>query len=136
MKKALWLVLTTCLTMSAWAHDDATLDSMQSPNGGQMRMAGPYHYELVINDKKLSVYLSDHAGKNVSSTGVTGYALLLNKQGKTKVELKPSTDNVIVGEGNFTLTPDLKAVVSLTFPNKETWQAKFTPADKKSHHHH
>ncbi len=32
----------------ALAHDDATLDAMQAPHGGQLRMAGAYHIELVL----------------------------------------------------------------------------------------
>ena len=31
----------------AFAHDDAHLDTVKTPNGGQLRQAGPYHYELV-----------------------------------------------------------------------------------------
>ena len=30
------------------AHDDAYLDTQKAPNGGQLRMAGPNHYELVL----------------------------------------------------------------------------------------
>ena len=33
------LTLAAPLT-PAWAHDDATLDTMKAPNGGQLRMAG------------------------------------------------------------------------------------------------
>jgi hypothetical protein len=33
---------------AALAHDDAYLDTQKAPNGGQLRMAGPYHYELVL----------------------------------------------------------------------------------------
>ena len=32
----------------ALAHDDATLDRMQAPHGGQLRAAGALHYELVL----------------------------------------------------------------------------------------
>ncbi|MCC7150704.1 MAG: hypothetical protein IT501_01790, partial [Rubrivivax sp.] len=32
----------------AMAHDDATMDKQKAPNGGQLRMAGPYHFELVL----------------------------------------------------------------------------------------
>ena len=33
---------------AALAHTDEYLDSMKAPNGGQLRMAGVYHYELVV----------------------------------------------------------------------------------------
>jgi hypothetical protein len=32
----------------AFAHDDAALDKISGPNGGQLRMAGSYHFELVV----------------------------------------------------------------------------------------
>ena len=32
----------------AFAHDDATLDAMAAPHGGQLRMSGAYHLELVL----------------------------------------------------------------------------------------
>ena len=30
-------------TLPAVAHDDAYLAAQKAPNGGQLRMAGPYH---------------------------------------------------------------------------------------------
>ena len=46
------IVATTLLlgmTLAAvHAHDPATLDSLPSSHGGQVRMAGPFHIELVI----------------------------------------------------------------------------------------
>jgi hypothetical protein len=33
---------------AARAHDDATLDASAAPHGGQLRMAGIYHFELVL----------------------------------------------------------------------------------------
>jgi hypothetical protein len=32
----------------AFAHDDGALDKISGPNGGQLRMAGSYHFELVV----------------------------------------------------------------------------------------
>jgi len=52
-----------------FAHDDAYLDSLKSVNGGQVRMAGAYHYELVmskdskdVKENPVTVYVTDHAG--------------------------------------------------------------------------
>ncbi|WP_339941453.1 hypothetical protein, partial [Undibacterium luofuense] len=66
------------ISSSAWAHDDKYFDSVKSPHGGQTRMAGPYHFELVLkagaDDKQASavqVYVTDHAGKPISTKGAT-----------------------------------------------------------------
>jgi len=65
--------------MSVHAHDDAYLDTQQAPHGGQLRMAGAYHLELVVDkstpqaaDKPVVVYVTDHAGQKVSTEGATG----------------------------------------------------------------
>ena len=131
MKKLTAILFSMSLAAFAWAHDDATLDKMETPHGGQLRMAGPYHYELVVTEGKLALYLSDHAGNNISSDGVSGSALLLSSGGKTKIDLQPAGDNLLTGSGEFSFTQDLKAVVSLTFPDKSVWQAKFTPGEKQ-----
>jgi hypothetical protein len=52
---------------AVYAHDDATLNTVKAPSGGQLRMAGIYHYELVVakdskdaKDNPVVVYVTDH----------------------------------------------------------------------------
>ncbi|MES2091726.1 MAG: hypothetical protein V4532_17380, partial [Pseudomonadota bacterium] len=42
------LALGLALAPMAQAHDDAYLDTLTAPHGGQLRMAGSSHYELVV----------------------------------------------------------------------------------------
>lgn len=46
--KALSFATAVLLATPAFAHDDATLDAMAAPHGGQLRMSGAYHLELVL----------------------------------------------------------------------------------------
>ncbi len=133
MRLSMIALLTLGLTAPALAHDDATMDAMVSPHGGQLRMAGPYHFELVVGEHRLSVYLSDHAGQPMTSQGASGNAIVLSG-GKTTVELKPAGESVLEGRGDFTAGPDMKVVVSLAFPDGNTWQARFTPGDRMRAH--
>ncbi|MCZ2407656.1 MAG: hypothetical protein LC097_13120 [Burkholderiales bacterium] len=119
---------------SVHAHDDAYLDTMQAPNGGQLRMAGVYHFELVVDksrpeaaDKPVVVHLTDHAGQKVSSAGATGTVTLLAGKAKTVVTLQPDGDNRLKGSGRYASTPDLKAVVSITTKGQAAETARFTP---------
>jgi hypothetical protein len=71
------------------AHTDDVLDTQKAPNGGQLRMAGVYHYELVVakdskdaKDNAVVVYVTDHAGTKVPTGGANGTATIL--AGKTK----------------------------------------------------
>ncbi|MBI1892481.1 MAG: hypothetical protein HYS18_17695 [Burkholderiales bacterium] len=126
------LALGISLSGLAAAHTDEYLDTVKTPNGGQMRMAGAYHYELVIKPATKSgtndvvVYLTDHAGKEIDAKGATGTATIL-AGGKTTVALTPQGKNVLKGSGSFALDPSLKAVVSIGLPGKQAEQARFTP---------
>jgi hypothetical protein len=126
MRLPLATLLTLFLVAPALAHDDATLDAMATPHGGQLRMAGPYHFELVVGEGQVRVYLSDHADKPVSSQGVSGNAVMLSGD-KSTIALAPAGENLLQGAGAFTSGPDMKVVVSLTFPDGKAWQARFTP---------
>jgi hypothetical protein len=116
------------------AHDDAYLDSVAAPNGGQLRMAGPYHYELVLakeggepQARPILVYVTDHAGQAVSTAGASGTATLLSSQGKVTAILAPDGDNRMKGAAAYAATPGMKAVVGIVLAGKEAVQARFTP---------
>ncbi len=116
------------------AHDDAYLDTQKAPNGGQLRMAGPSHYELVVvkdakeaKENPVVVYVTDHAGKKVLTVGATGSATILAGKLKATSTLKPDGDNRMKGFAKYASTPDMKVVVSISLAGKVAEQARFTP---------
>ena len=118
----------------ALAHDDAYLDSVAAPNGGQLRMAGPYHYELVLakeggepQERPILVYVTDHAGQAIPTFGATGTATLLSSQGRVTATLAPDGDNRMKGIAAYAATPGMKAVVGIALAGKGPEQARFTP---------
>jgi hypothetical protein len=121
-------------SINAMAHTDEYLDTQQAPNGGQLRMAGVYHFELVVaKDSKeaknnpVIVYVTDHAGAKVSTVGANGTVTILAGKAKATVNLTPDGDNRLKGSGTYASTPDMKAVVSVTLAGKAAEQARFTP---------
>lgn len=128
------LALGLALAPMAQAHDDAYLDTLTAPHGGQLRMAGSSHYELVVvkdskaaKDNAIVVYVTDHAGTKIPTAGATGSVTLLS--GKTKVNsaLTPDGDNKLTGHAVYASEPDLKAVVKVKLTGQEEQQARFTP---------
>lgn len=118
----------------AFAHDDAYLDTQKAPNGGQLRMAGPYHHELVmVKDAKdatenpVVVYVTDHAGQKIPTAGASGTATILAGKLKATSALKPDGDNRVKGFAKYASTPGMKVVVSITLSGKQPEQARFTP---------
>jgi hypothetical protein len=123
-------------TAPALAHDDATMKLLKSANGGQLRMTGIYHFELVVDknskepkDNPVLVYVTDHAGTKIPTAGATGTVTLLAGKLKSTATLQPDGDNRLKGIAKYASTPDLKAVVSITLANKQPEQARFTPLD-------
>lgn len=125
---------TTMAVTPAWAHDDATLSAQKAANGGQLRMAGPYHYELVVardaragKESPVVVYVTDHAGKKMPTAGASGNATILSGKLKASAALKPDGDNRLKGVATYVASADTKVVVAVTMPGKPPEQARFTP---------
>lgn len=122
------------LALPAWAHTDAHLDTIATPHGGQLRMAGPYHLELVARDKEIVLYVTDHADSNISTGGGVGKATLqLGKaKARTTVKLEPAGDNLFKGSGDFSVKPESVIVVFIKLPGQEAQSARFTPLKPKA----
>ncbi|MDZ4254666.1 MAG: hypothetical protein U1A72_19015 [Sulfuritalea sp.] len=119
---------------SVLAHSDEYLDTQKTPNGGQQRMAGIYHFELVVakdskeaRDNPVVVYVTDHANAKISTVGAGGTATILAGKQKASVKLVPDGDNRLKGVGKYASTPDMKVVVAITLAGKPAEQARFTP---------
>ncbi|MDP2811638.1 MAG: hypothetical protein Q8O34_15980 [Rhodocyclaceae bacterium] len=134
--KALILAVAalTLTGTAALAHTDEVLATQKAPNGGQLRMAGAYHFELVVardskeaKDNPVVVYVTDHAGTKVSTVGAGGTVTILGGKAKASVTLTPDGDHRLKGVGKYASTPDMKAVVSVTVAGKTAEQARFTP---------
>ena len=75
-------VVGLILSPIAWSHTDEYFDSVNAPHGGQVRMAGPYHLEIVAKDKEIVLYVTDHADRKINVNG--GISDAIFKTGKTK----------------------------------------------------
>ena len=132
-------LLATCLTAMllsplAYSHTDEVLDARASANGGQTRMAGAYHFELVLvrdsataKSNPVLVYVTNHADEPLSSAGATGTVILLGTGTKAQIKLVADGDNRLRGSGVYASTEDLKAVTTITMPEQAGEQARFTP---------
>ncbi len=132
-------ILAVALTVAtgattALAHSDAYLDTVKSANGGQLRMAGIYHYELVVvkdakdaRENPVLVFVTDHAGQKIPTAGASGSATILAGKLKAASTLQPDGDNRLKGFAAYASAPDMKVVVSIALPGQQPEQARFTP---------
>lgn len=122
------------MSLLASAHTEEFFDSRPSPHGGQMRMTGPYHLELVSKDNEIVVYVMDHADSELSVNGGSGKAIIQSSKTKTKtsVKLEQAGDNILKGSGDFSITPETVITVFVTLPEQEAYAASFTPLELKA----
>jgi hypothetical protein len=133
------LLLLLCFGGSAFAHTDEYFDKTPGPHHGRMRMSGPYHLELVTGQDEVTLYVTDHAGTPIDTTG--GSAKVIITAGKKKrfvVVLSSAGENVLKGEGEFKLAKGSVANVLVALPGQEPQRAQFplsAPATRKKHRH-
>jgi hypothetical protein len=116
------------------AHTEEYFDSKESLHGGQTRMAGPYHLELVARDKEIILYVMDHADQALSTAGGAGKATVqvAKAKAKTPVRLEPKGNNVLKGTGDFIVTSDTVVTVFVELPGQEVTPARFVPLKPKA----
>jgi len=144
-------VAILALTVPADAHTDEYFESVQAPHGGQLRMTGPYHMELLAKDGELTVYVTDHADNIISVDGGLAKATVETGSNRAQVHLHPIGGNVLKGEGTFSLTASTVIIVFMKLPNQDGYAARFMPLKPKGeqgekapshtddagpHHHH
>ncbi len=120
-------VVVLILSPHVWSHTDEYFDSVEAPNGGQMRMAGPYHLEIVAKDKEVVLYVTDHANSKINVEGGISKAIFQTGETKTTVKLEPACENMFKATGDFIVTPETKIVVFIRLPGQEAQAARFTP---------
>ncbi len=138
--KMQWIVtlmgvaLAAAVPAPAWAHTAKYFDSHPSPHGGQKRMAGPYHIELVTKPGEVTVYLTTHAEQDVPTAGGGGKAVVHDGSGKevATIQLTPAGKNTFKGRGNYQLDQDSTVVVFVKMPDQDAWAAEFMPLAPKA----
>ena len=136
------LLLLTVWSSAARAHSDEYFATHPTPHGGQIRMAGPYHLELLVGKDELTLYVTDHSGATVDTAG--GSAKVIITSGRKKryvVILSAAGENALKGSGEFKLATSSTASVLVALPDQEPQRANFTlkapaKAAQKSHKHH
>lgn len=138
MRRLNYVVIASALAalaMYGWVHDEPTLDRLDAPNGGQLRMAGNYHYELLVapasaqaRNAPVTVFVTDLFGSKIPTTGATGSVTFPDSTLQTTIALRPAGGNAMMGEGIYLSAPAIDAIVSIKLAGQQAEQARFKPA--------
>ena len=122
------LLLGLVLSIGAWAahaHTDEYFDKHPGPHGGQIRMAGPFHMELVVDSRQLSLHVTDHGSEPVATEGGSAKAIITSGKNRFVVLLKPLGVNVLEGAGDYRLGSYNEILVMLALPDQAVQRATF-----------
>lgn len=113
---------------AAQAHSDTWFDTHATPHGGQVRMSGPYHLELMPQQDKdeVLVYVTDHGDTAIPTAGWTAQLVALSGGKKINIALKPAGANTLRGKGR--LPPDAQVVLSVRPKAGEEYSARYASA--------
>lgn len=123
-------LLLLLIPASVLAHDDAYFDSHASPHGGQVRMAGPYHLELVVTEQDIRVYVTDHADEPQDVSGMRARMSILSGGKRTNADLVPDAPSLLVGKVQVDKQPETLFVLALHTDAGAAHMARFTPWSK------
>jgi hypothetical protein len=128
--RSLVLAAALAVSSSAFAHTDDWFDANPSANGGQIRMAGPYHFELMPSDAKrgVRVLVTDHGNGKIATAGWSASAVVLAAGKKRKLDLKPAGNNELRAQS--VIPAGAKVVVSVKDKEGREYSARFTPGAK------
>jgi hypothetical protein len=113
-----------------WAHTDDYFDQQAAPHGGQVRMAGPYHLELVMGKNEVTLYLTDHGDNPVDAAGGSGKAIVNTGRKRATIVLDFAEGNMLKGAGEFKASASTTVTVIVKLPDQEPQRAQFKPIRK------
>ncbi len=128
--QAILLAAGLALAGGAHAHSDEYFDSIRTPHGGQMRMAGPFHLEMVVKGGAITVYVADHGNDAIATDGAKAVARVSSGKDVVEVPLAPAGANVMKGSGAFKATRGTRVELSIEVPGKGSADASFQPVRK------
>lgn len=121
------LVIAVLVPGGLWAHTDEQLAAMKAPHGGQLRVAGPYHLELVSKNHSLTLYVTDHAWFGQDTRGGEGKATMTIGAQALSVPLTPNGSNTLRGTCKVQPRRDTVIVVVVMLAGREPQIAQFGP---------
>lgn len=120
----LLLSALAAISRHAYAHSDDYLDSLPAPHGGQIRMAGPLHLELVIAERAVEVFVTDHAGTPRPTAG--GKASLRVAREEPGITLKATSGYRFAGSLPHPVPANAQLTLFVLLPGEQPHAARFT----------
>jgi len=122
------LLALAFVSQLATAHSNEYLEKIKGPNGGQVRMAEMFHFEVVVNDGKFRVWVTDHADNAIPTAGASGSAVLLYGTERVSVNLVPDGANRLLAlDKRIRKAADARITLTVAMKGQKALHARYAP---------
>ncbi len=126
------LLLLGCFALTSlptilFAHSNEYLETITGVHGGKLRMAEQYHFEMVLVNGEVRMWVTDHGDKPQSTSGATGNVKFITSGGIVTIELMPSGENALIGKDlKIKYGDSVKAIATITMNGQKPLQTRFS----------
>lgn len=114
-----------------YAHTDEYLDSVGGTHGGMLRMAGPYHLELVASKGEAIVWVMDHGNMPQSVEGIQGQLILFQDENRISIDLTADGESLLRGKDSRINGKGYRyALLTLSINGQPPMQVRFAKTSK------
>lgn len=95
-----WFFLTFVFIIHsgvALSHSNDYLATIKGSHGGNIQMADMYHFELLIRDGEVTVWVTDHGDQPQDTLGAKAEAMVIDNGERVTVLLAPKGNNQLAG---------------------------------------
>jgi len=115
-----------CLPTTLFAHSNEYLETITGAHGGKLRMAEQYHFEMVLANGEVRMWVTDHGDNPQSTSGATGNVKLITSEGIVTVELIPGDENTLIGkDSKVNYGASVKVIATITMKGQKPLQTRF-----------
>lgn len=135
-----WVVVAFALALGTAAtgvsaHSNEYLATIKGDHGGQVRMAEMYHFEVVVSNGELRVWVTDHGNQAIPTDGASGSAVILANNGKVDVDLAPAGGNSLrARDKRIVAASDARVAVTVAMKGQKALQVRFAPVERHAEH--
>jgi len=114
------------LPSAVLAHSNEYLETLTGTHGGKLRMAEQYHFEMVLANGELRLWVTDHGDNPQATAGATGNVKLVTEAGIITVNLTPGGANLLLGKNpKIRANAPVKAIATVTMKGQQPLQTRF-----------
>lgn len=123
----IFLIALFSLPIVAQAHSNEYLATIKGANGGMLRMAEMYHFELVVKDGKAHVWVTDHSDTPQPTKRAVATLRLINGNDAFSVYLKPTNSNeLMIKDARIKPQKGTKMVLTVRMKGDAPLQTRFS----------